>query len=47
VHPTLRVIAQDMGKTIQKLFPTMALHCDYSADVWSSKRGTQTIEKKV
>ena len=46
VHPTLRVIAQEMGKYIQGLFPDMKMHCDYSPDVWSSKRGTQTIEKK-
>ncbi len=47
VHPTLRVIAQDMGRTLQKLFPKMALYCDFSPDMWSSKRGTQTIEKKI
>lgn len=46
VHPTLRVIAQEMGKAIQKLLPNMPLYCDYSPDEWSSKRGTQTIEKK-
>lgn len=46
VHPTLRVVAQEMGKSIQKLFPKMKLYCDYNPDVWSSKRGTQTIEKK-
>ncbi len=46
VHPTLRVIAQEMGKSIQKLFPKMKMYCDYSPDEWSSKRGTQTITKK-
>ncbi len=46
VHPTLRVIAQEMGKTIQKVFPKMKLYCDYKKDEWSQKRGTQTIEKK-
>lgn len=47
VHPTLRVIAQEIGRSIQKLFPKIALYCDFSPDVWTSKRGTQTIEKKV
>lgn len=46
VHPTLRVVAQEMGKSIQKLFPKMKLYCDFSPDEWSSKRGTQTIVKK-
>ena len=46
VHPTLRVIAQEMGKSIQKVFPKMKLYCDYKKDEWSQKRGTQTIEKK-
>lgn len=46
VHPTLRVIAQDMGKEIKKTFPYMALYCDFTPDEWSSKRGTQTIVKK-
>ncbi|MEQ1561620.1 MAG: hypothetical protein ABL899_02790, partial [Nitrospira sp.] len=47
VHPTLRVIAQEMGRSIQKLFPKMNLYCDFSPDFWTSKRGTQTIEKKA
>lgn len=47
VHPTLRVIAQEMGKSIKNLFPKMNLYCDFSPDVWTSKRGTQTIEKKA
>jgi thymidylate synthase ThyX len=46
VHPTLRIIAQNMGKEIKKTFPYMALYCDNSPDQWSSKRGTQTIVKK-
>ncbi len=47
VHPTLRVVAQEIGKSIKKLFPKMKLYCDYSPDEWTSKRGTQTIEKKT
>lgn len=46
VHPTLRVVAQDMGKYIKSILPDMALYCDFEPDTWSSKRGTQTIEKK-
>ncbi len=46
VHPTLRVIAQQMGKAIKIVFPYIALYCDFDPDTWSSKRGTQTIEKK-
>ena len=47
VHPTLRFIAQKMGRTLAQLFPDMALYCDFEPDVWDIKRGTQTIEKKV
>jgi thymidylate synthase ThyX len=47
VHPTLRVIAQDMGKALQHIFPAMKLYCDFEPDQWSAKRGTQTIEKKT
>lgn len=46
VHPTLRVIAQNMGREIKKAFPYMKIYCDERADEWSQKRGTQTIEKK-
>lgn len=43
VHPTLRTVAKKMGKTLQKLFPTLALHCDFSAGTWDVSRGNQTI----
>ncbi len=47
VHPTLRFIAQNMGKSLQSIFPEMKLYCDFEPDQWSAKRGTQTIEKKT
>jgi thymidylate synthase ThyX len=47
VHPTLRVVAQDMGKAIKNIIPNVTLYCDFDKDLWSSKRGTQTIEKKT
>lgn len=46
VHPTLRVIAQKMGKTLSELIPRMKLYVDYSEDIWSIKRGNQDIVKK-
>ncbi len=46
VHPTLRPIAQQMGEALKKLLPDMALHCDFSEDKWSIKRGTQDIVRK-
>ncbi len=46
VHPTLRVIAQQMGRALSTEIPTIKLHCDYNPDTWSIKRGTQDIVKK-
>jgi hypothetical protein len=46
VHPTLRPIAQAMGKILKQDFPTMALYMDNDADGWTAKRGEQTIEAK-
>lgn len=46
VHPTLRLIAQDMGRTLKNIFPEMALHCDFSPDEWSTARGRHDIVKK-
>jgi len=45
VHPTLRQIAQQMGRSLQDFLPNMKLHVDYSDDQWSTKRGTQDIVK--
>ena len=47
VHPTLRPIAQAMGRILSEDFPDMALFIDEDADGWSAKRGEQTIEAKV
>ena len=46
VHPTLRIVAQQMGQAIAKAVPGIALHCDMSPDAWNIKRGTQDIVKK-
>lgn len=46
VHPTLRIVAQRIGKSIEKTIPGIKMHCDYSADAWSVKRGTQDIVRK-
>lgn len=46
VHPTLRLIAQKMGRAIRAVLPSIALYVDETPDVWSLKRGTQDIEAK-
>ncbi|HEY0979797.1 MAG TPA: FAD-dependent thymidylate synthase [Candidatus Paceibacterota bacterium] len=46
VHATLRVIAQKIGKWLQKKIPHAALHIDWSEDKWSYKRGSQDIVEK-
>lgn len=46
VHPTLRVIAQQMGKALKEIVPKIALYCDNSSDSWNIKRGTQDIVRK-
>lgn len=46
VHPTLRVRMIEVARWIQKHFPHVAIHPDLSDDVWSIKRGSQTIEEK-
>lgn len=45
VHPTLRPEAQKMGSVLKEIIPEMALHVDFSGDVWSTKRGKQDIVK--
>lgn len=48
VHPSLRPIAQNMLKQLERDLPGIALHGDMDEDSWNEKRGTQTItEKKV
>ena len=46
VHPTLRPIAQDIAKTLKKLVPGIAMHCDMGPDEFSVKRGLQDIVQK-
>jgi hypothetical protein len=46
VHPTLRVVAQEMINTLKGLIPNIALHGDMSGDEWDIRRGTQDIVKK-
>lgn len=46
VHPTLRKVAQQMGVSLKKMVPDLALHCDMTDDIWSTKRGKQDIVKK-
>ncbi|MEN9582189.1 MAG: hypothetical protein RL641_143 [Candidatus Parcubacteria bacterium] len=46
VHPTLRVIAQQMGAYIKESVRGIALYYDESPDEWSTKRGKQDIIKK-
>lgn len=46
VHPTLRVVAQQIAETLKKQIPYLALHYDDSPGVWDVKRGTQDITEK-
>ena len=46
VHPTLRIIAQRMGRSLKKLLPSMALYCDFGPDSWDIGRGDQTIQER-
>ncbi len=46
VHPTLRVIAQKMGKALKEVLPSMTLYVDKSPDEWSTLRGKHDIVKK-
>lgn len=46
VHPTLRTVAQNIGKILKKSFPFLALYCDFEKDRWDVGRGNQTIQEK-
>ncbi len=46
VHPTVRAVAQRMGEILRREVPGLALHCDWSEDAWSIKRGKQDIIDK-
>ncbi len=46
VHPSLRIIAQQMGSGLQQRHPDLKLYVDYDQDSWSSKRGDQDITER-
>jgi hypothetical protein len=47
VHASLRPVAQQMARWMEKTFPGMALYADHEVDGWTAKRGEQDIQKKV
>lgn len=49
VHPTLRKVAQNMGRFIEETFHIFKpkLYVDYTPDQWSTKRGKQDIVSKT
>lgn len=46
VHPTLRPVAQEIGKVLKKLIPGIAMYTDEGPDEFSVKRGAQDIVEK-
>lgn len=46
VHPTLRVVAQEMGNYLEETIPGIKMYHDCSPDAWNIKRGKQDIVKK-
>ena len=45
VHPTVRVVAQQIGESLLEIVPGIAMHHDMSEGVWDIKRGAQDIVK--
>ena len=43
VHPTLRKTTQEEATSFQRAFPSVALHVNMDPDIWSTRRGDQTI----
>lgn len=43
VHPTLRKTTQQEAASFQVMFPSVALHVNWQPDIWSTRRGDQTI----
>jgi thymidylate synthase ThyX len=43
VHPTVRVVAQQIGEALLEIVPGLTLHHDMSDGVWDIKRGAQDI----
>jgi thymidylate synthase ThyX len=46
VHPTLRRVAHQMSRALERRFKSLKLHSDYSPDDWDVRRGTQDIVEK-
>ncbi len=46
VHPSLRIVAQDMARALQTRFPNLPMHIDFSSDDWDVRRGKQDITSK-
>lgn len=46
VHPTLRIVAQQMGEWLKANIPGLAMHHDMSPGTWNIKRGSQDIVQK-
>jgi thymidylate synthase ThyX len=47
VHPSLRIIAQDMARALQVRLPNLKMHIDFSSDDWDVRRGKQDITSKA
>ena len=47
VHPTLRIVAQDMAHALQTHFPGLVVHVDFDVDDWDVRRGKQDITQKT
>lgn len=46
VHPSLRIIAQDMARALQEKLPNLKMHIDFDSDDWDVRRGKQDITAK-
>ncbi|MDR1196942.1 MAG: FAD-dependent thymidylate synthase [Candidatus Nomurabacteria bacterium] len=46
VHPSLRQVAHQMSRAVEREFPLVKLHSDYSLDDWDVRRGDQDIVTK-
>ena len=47
VHPSLRPVAQAMGRVLQAYHPALSLYVDFDHDSFTAKRGEQDIQQKV
>jgi thymidylate synthase ThyX len=47
VHPSLRIIAQDMARALQQKLPNLKMHIDFDSDDWDVRRGKQDITSKT